>query len=82
MLSKNCINLTNEEKNGLIFDIPKYVSRIQWGKVNYNNNSSDLSSFHKKRGDDLFQDIKNFVEINSIYTRKIKKNKLNSTRKR
>tara|TARA_Y100000816_G_C26086996_1_gene573763 strand:+ start:1258 stop:2046 length:789 start_codon:yes stop_codon:yes gene_type:complete len=82
VLSKKCCNLTNEEKNKLIIDIPKYVSRIQWGRVNYKNSSSDLSSIHKKRGDALFQDIKNFVEVNSSYTRKIKKDRLNHTRKR
>ena len=82
VLSNNCCKLNIEEKNKLITDIPKYVSRIQWGRVKYKNKSSELSLSHKKRGKELFQDIKNFVMNHSSDTRKLKKGGFNFTRKR
>lgn len=77
----SCCKLDISEKNKLITDLPKYVSRIQWGRVNYKNNSSELTKSHKNMGDELFKDVKNFVESNSSYTRKKKRDVSNYTRK-
>ena len=80
VLSSNCCKLNSQEKNKLITDIPKYVSRIRWGRVNYKN-GEELSLTDKKRGDELFQDIKNFVTQNSSQTKRKKRGGFNYTRK-
>ena len=82
VLSNNCCKLEISEKNKLINDIPKYVSRIQWGKVKYKNRMHELSEPDKKRGVKLFEDIKDFVFKNSSQTRRKKPGGFNFTRKK
>jgi len=72
--TKHCNNLSSEEKDDLIVDIPKYVARINWGKVKYRND------FKKERGTLLFKDIKNFI-TKSKQTRKKRKGQKNKTKK-